>query len=121
MKCEHTNIYWEETRLKAKLFNRKYWNMRNKFATILENLGYEMIEYDNCWRLRALKSNEEFIIDCQDSKTFHTHILPVIWVYGDTKEPILVTDIPDSGKRGVYNRNSKYLEMIQSVAKEVYK
>lgn len=127
MKRNETNILWYESRLKAKTKYRKYWKKRNTFAKLLEVYDYRVTEHDNCWRLNAYKGAgtdvEQFIIDCKYDEMFHTSVLPVKWITNKddkTSGPVLVTDIPNSGKYGVWNKDSKYLNGILLLKDRIY-
>lgn len=115
-----TNIGWYEWRIGAKIRNRSFWKKRNKFAHLLEKNLFTVKEFDNPWRLNAYKENEEFVIDCQQDNIFHTRFTPVKWVYGHTEKPVFLTDIPDSGRHGIWNNDSKYEKDIQDLINTVY-
>lgn len=112
---------WYEWRLKAKLFNRELWKKRNEFAKALEAFEFRVKEFDNPFRLHAYRGDEEFIIDCQqDNKSFRTKFTPVKWVYGKTDKPVIITDIPDSGKHGIWNDDSEYGRAVDALVLSVY-
>lgn len=91
------------------------WDARQAVIASLRDNGYVIIEVPNPCRLTAEKEAEEFIIDILAKD--RVHILPVKWVSGPTDEPILVTDIPDSGHYGIWNKESKYYDEISHLVK----
>ena len=75
MKKHFTNSYWWESRFKAKIGQRSLWKKRNEFAHALEMEGYQVTEYDNCWRLSTYtkgNSRRECHIDCEYRKGWFT-------------------------------------------------
>lgn len=91
------------------------WDTRQKVIATLRGNGYSITEAPNPCRLNAGKGEEEFIIDIMARGK--VGILPVKWVYGSTNKPILVTDIPSSGRYGVWNEESKYYDEMRKLIK----
>ena len=91
------------------------WDTRQAVIARLRENGYFIEEAPNPCRLTARKEAEEFIIDILSKG--EVHVLPVKWVYGYTDEPILVIDIPDTGRHGIRNEESKYYDEISQLVK----
>jgi len=86
------------------------WDTRQAVIARLRGNGYVVIEAPNPCRLTAGRGEEEFIIDILGRD--RVSILPVRWVYGSTDKPVLVTDIPSTGRYGVWNQESKYFDEV---------
>lgn len=91
------------------------WDTRQALIARLRENGYVTIEAPNPCRLTARKEEEEFIIDILAKD--EVQILPVKWVYGHTDKPIFVTDIPSSGRYGIWNEESKYYDEVNQLVK----
>jgi hypothetical protein len=110
MEKHFTNSYWYESRLKAKARQRSYWKKRNEFAAALEAEGFEVHEYDNCWRLHASKNDKEYLIDCQEGEGFPTSAIFRFQEEPDTFDDIIyeVYGYYDNGMKFPNRDKDKY-------------
>lgn len=90
------------------------WDKRQAVIARLRGNRYSVQEAPNPCRLYARKGAEEFIIDITGKRA---HILPVRWVGADMTEAerlsVVVTDIPDTGRYGIRNEESKYYDEVK--------
>lgn len=100
---------WHFLRYQISCSNEE-WDTRHAVIARLRENSYAVREAPNPCRLTAEKEEEEFIIDISGKEVY---ILPIKWVYGHTDKPILVTDIPSSGRYGIRNEESKYYDEIR--------
>ena len=92
------------------------WDARQAVIAKLRENGYYIREAPNpCW-LTVGKGEDEFIIDMWGKNS--VNILPVKWVYRHTDKPVLVTDIPSSGRYGIWNEESEYYPEVTQLVKE---
>ena len=89
------------------------WDTRQAVMARLRGNGYTITEAPNPLRLNALKEGEEFIIDIMAKDV--VGVVSVKWVDGYPDEPVLVVDIPDSGRYGIRNTESKYYAEISKL------
>ena len=99
--------------LLEKIKNRKVWTLRNRLIKKLLGRGYDVTQYLDPLSLKAYKLDEEFNIHIFEDGC--VRFFSVKWVYGKTDEPIFITDIPSSGRFGVYNRESKFKDEVASL------
>ncbi len=103
----------------------KLWRARQRTIKILESNGYKMKkDAPNPCRLYAYKNGEEFLLDILETHLrinpdvfgpAQVHILPIKWVGRENREPIVITDIPDSGHYGVWNTDSIHYEEVKQL------
>lgn len=99
------------------MISTKEWRRRKTLIKILGQEGYRIDgDAPNPTRLYAYKDSEEFIIDIFEENVNATSIK---WVSEDTTEPILVTDIPSTGRYGVLNRESKLASEMESIVERL--
>lgn len=90
------------------------WETRQGVIKVLRQNGYFVEEVPNPCRLNAGKGEEQFLIDILDKD--RVHVMPVKWVFGYTDQPVLVTDIPSTGRYGIWNKESQYYDEIKQLA-----
>jgi len=91
------------------------WDTKQHIMARLRENGYFVQEVPDPCRLNAGKEADEFIIDILGEG--EVHVQPVKWVDGYTDERILVMDIPDTGRHGILNKESKYYDEIKQLVK----
>ena len=91
------------------------WDTRQHIMARLRENGYFVEEVPDPRRLNARKEKDVFIIDILGENK--VHVLPVKWVDGYTDEPILLMDIPDTGRYGILDKESRYYDEIKQLVK----
>ncbi len=93
------------------------WDTRQALVAKLKENGYTVSGVPNPSRLNASKEGEEFLIDI----IARVPVVPIKWADDYPGKPNLVKAISNSGRYGIWNKESKYLAEINKLCQGLIK